>query len=1416
MPNKKRMPNNRIDIETRTEVNIYEKVSLAVMMFAGIAAAVGFAAALTTTQLSTTTKLSAVACSPVTLPSIADVHQVTLSKDDLAAFQLESSDVSKIDIQQAASASLHNALVSRKQHFMETMAADPDQALNMVLTDKVRTAITARASDCVETVKTVGGKLEVQIVDYTDKTSKNEYSLRTADGQQIILHSAKASLQAVKPGSQLEVKGYQIDGNLLFDGSVKFAALTDLQNVSTGYQTSQVTTATPVLGDQKTLVLLFNFQNTPAPTLTVTQAQAVMNQVKAYYQENSYSQIDIKSVLDAGQAADVRGWYNIPVDQTCGSSTMINALLNAANAEVNYNDYGRLVLAAPFGGGGCATWEGISTLGKVTVNSPDGDVEMSVSSVKPEFFDQYVVGHELGHGLGNNHAQFYDCGKVSVADSDCFRVEYGDYYDIMGIATQGGHFNAMHKENLGWLSATNLQTVVTNGSYVLYPMSTTTSNLKAIKIPRSAQDYIYVEFRQPIGQDTGIGGVSTEVFTGALLHVGFVGDLNYSELIDPTPPGSLANNALPVGTTFTDPATGTQIRAVSKTSSALTVSITIGKTDFTPPTASVTAPTAGANVSGNITVSANASDASGIEKVEFYLNGATTPFASDSTSPYQATLDTTHIPNGANTIFARAYDLAGTPYSKPNNSGDSANINFTVTNTDPTSPSVTLTSPTNGVTIPNPVTVSADASDTVGVWKVEFYTDSVLRETDTTSPYSAVASFNDLVPTSHTFQAKAYDYVGNVTSTGIVSVIVQPPYLTGWPQLMGGPVRSGPAVADLIPGGSLEVVASDYAGNIYAWNSAGATLIGWPKVTGPVTGNYSSPAVADIDPGFPGPEVIVGSANNKVYAWHSDGSAVAGWTNGIATGDKVLSSPAVADINKDGTKEVVVGSYDSKVYAWTANGQTVPNWPKSTLGWVRSTPVLADLDPSTPGLEVIVGTVEGNVYVWHADGSPYIGDQTAGWLPKHVEDAPGWFASFYSSPAVADIDGDGKLEVVMSSGFKTYAWHADGTPVAGWPQSTGGSGDSSPAIGELDPAHAGLEIVVGNDKVYAWHADGTPVSSKWPITTGSIVYSSPALADLDGNGSPEVIVGSMDGKVYAWQGDGTPVSPWPYNAPGAVYSSPAVADVNGDGKPEIVVGSDTNYLMVYTVATSSTAALQWPTFRQNINRTGTFNNCSDGTLVGSCSATKPLYCQTNLTLINNCSVCGCGTGTYCTGNGSCQACSCAGKTCGYDQCGNACGTPCASGYYCNGTSCVQNQPRTCRSSFLAGTPILMNDGSSRPIEGLKVGDGVKAYDVKTGALVDNNVTQVYVHETNNYLVINGKIKVTKTHPMYSRGEWVEVGRLKVGDTLTDDQSRPVPIYSIQEVDETVKVYNLEVSPDNTYIASGIVAHNKPPGSCPQF
>ena len=89
---------------------------------------------------------------------------------------------------------------------------------------------------------------------------------------------------------------------------------------------------------------------------------------------------------------------------------------------------------------------------------------------------------------------------------------------------------------------------------------------------------------------------------------------------------------------------------------------------------------------------------------------------------------------------------------------------------DNSAPTVSLTAPAAGANVKGTVSVTASASDNVGVSKVEFYVDGVLKGTDTTSPYrySWVTGTNG----SYTIYAKAYDAAENVKQSASVSVKV--------------------------------------------------------------------------------------------------------------------------------------------------------------------------------------------------------------------------------------------------------------------------------------------------------------------------------------------------------------------------------------------------------------------------------------------------------------------------------------------------------------------------------------------------------------------------------------------------------------------------------------------------------------------
>jgi glycosidase len=193
--------------------------------------------------------------------------------------------------------------------------------------------------------------------------------------------------------------------------------------------------------------------------------------------------------------------------------------------------------------------------------------------------------------------------------------------------------------------------------------------------------------------------------------------------------------------------------------------------DTTAPTGvAITAPAAG-TISGSVTVSATASDNVGIAKVDFYAGANLIGTATTGTGgTYSITWVTKGDTNGAYTLTAKAYDTS-------NNVTTSAGRNVTVSNavSDTTNPTgVAITSPAANATLNGPVTISANATDNVGVTKVEFYAGTTLLGTDTTPPQPFTLNWDtNTVPNgAYALTVKAYDAATNVTTSSAVNVTV--------------------------------------------------------------------------------------------------------------------------------------------------------------------------------------------------------------------------------------------------------------------------------------------------------------------------------------------------------------------------------------------------------------------------------------------------------------------------------------------------------------------------------------------------------------------------------------------------------------------------------------------------------------------
>lgn len=172
-------------------------------------------------------------------------------------------------------------------------------------------------------------------------------------------------------------------------------------------------------------------------------------------------------------------------------------------------------------------------------------------------------------------------------------------------------------------------------------------------------------------------------------------------------------------------------------------------------------PVVSASVSGstgNITLSATASDDKGVTLVEFYVDGNLVK--GTDVTPYMAVLDSTKLANGSHSLVAWAYDAS-------NNIGKSAPVSFTTSNVINDTSAPTVSASVTGSA--GSIKLNATATDNVGVTKVEFYVDGNLAGSSTASPYSLAYDSTKLSKGSHSLVSKAYDAANNIGTSSAVA-----------------------------------------------------------------------------------------------------------------------------------------------------------------------------------------------------------------------------------------------------------------------------------------------------------------------------------------------------------------------------------------------------------------------------------------------------------------------------------------------------------------------------------------------------------------------------------------------------------------------------------------------------------------------
>lgn len=443
----------------------------------------------------------------------------------------------------------------RKKVLLELAKTNPEAFLAAMMSDAARKSVPQSLQKDVEVDATLTGTLEVYHADDFAHPEKSRYFyfLNTTGGGS---PSGKVSLKSVIPGApssngrielypteavsfvsgtRIRIRGYQIE-NIL----VSRVGKTNLQTLS------EAPRVLDAVGEQKMLVLLLQFTDSPVKPFTATEAKDIFinGRTNDFYKEQSYGK--------AYFSGDLHGWIDLTrASNDCSSVDVSDPTITKylINNRIDLGKYDRLVFAI---NSSCSRFGGYSSVGRwgVAFNGQNYNLSYALIAELSSFKNMdsgsvpfsrvdFILSHELGHSLGLSHAYGLDCND-EILHGDCKRVDYGNVFDALGNQHYTLHFNAYNKQFLNWITPQETLTIEKSGRYTLNPLENKNSAIKLAEIKTKSGIIPFIlEYRQPIGFDANLNADSVKSNQlGLLVNAIFPNSPQPTYLLDMSPGGT--------------------------------------------------------------------------------------------------------------------------------------------------------------------------------------------------------------------------------------------------------------------------------------------------------------------------------------------------------------------------------------------------------------------------------------------------------------------------------------------------------------------------------------------------------------------------------------------------------------------------------------------------------------------------------------------------------------------------------------------------------------------------------------------------------------------------------------------------------------------------------------------------------------